>query len=70
MEKLLTIWPTIKALATDLGEPYQTVASWGQRGVPPRRYAQIIRAAREKGHNLTFEDLALLDTSEQDRGAA
>jgi hypothetical protein len=58
MERLSHIWPTIASLADALGLPYPTVASWVSRGIPPRRYAQIIAAARAAGHSLSFEDLA------------
>jgi hypothetical protein len=58
MQRLLHIWPTIAALATDLGLPYPTVAAWVHRGIPARRYGQIIAAAKAAGHLLSFDDLA------------
>ncbi|NEX45205.1 hypothetical protein [Pseudotabrizicola algicola] len=58
MKNLIHIWPTVADLADDLGLPYQTVHSWTARGIPAKRYAEIITAARRKGHALSFEDLA------------
>jgi predicted alpha/beta hydrolase len=58
MQKLLQIWSNTAEIARALALPYQTVMSWNQRGVPARRYRQIIAAAARAGHTLTFEDLA------------
>lgn len=57
MERILQIWPTVGLLAEDLGLPYQTVMSWKARGVPPRRFQQIIQAAEKRGSVITFEEL-------------
>jgi hypothetical protein len=54
---LTEIWPTWAELARDLGVPYPTVASWPKRGLPPRRIPDIIRAAKARGKDLTFEVL-------------
>lgn len=70
MDRLREIWPTIRALADDLGEPYPTVQAWAHRGVPAKRYAQIIRAARKRGHDLTFEELAGLAPPRKGEDAA
>lgn len=63
MQRLLQIWPSLAAIAEALQLPYPTVASWQQRGVPPRRYASIIAAARAAGSVLTFEELAGTDSA-------
>ena len=61
MEQVLRIWPTVKALADDLGVKYTTVHSWVRRGRIPAAYdLALLRASRERGHNLTLEQLALL----------
>ena len=57
MDHLLKIWPTIGALASDLGLPYSTVAAWRLRGIPSKRFGQIISAAEARGHSLTYEEL-------------
>lgn len=60
MEHIFCIWPTLSALAADLGKPYPTVAAWKQRGSIPAQYdVDLVRAAKARGHDLTFEDLAL-----------
>lgn len=57
MEKLSHIWPKLADLADDLALPYPTVAAWVRRGIPARRFPQIIAAAQAKGHALTWETL-------------
>lgn len=57
MEHLTHIWPCAHDLAQDLDVPYQTVASWRRRGIPHRRFPEIIRAAAGRGHTLTYEYL-------------
>lgn len=61
MEQVLRIWPTVKALADDLGVKYTTVHSWVRRGRIPAAYdLALLRASRARGHVLTLEQLALL----------
>lgn len=62
MHRLLQIWPNMVAIAAALGVPYPTVACWSARGIPARRYAKIIEAAKAEGHTLTFEELAGLSS--------
>lgn len=64
MQKLLTIWPSMAALAVDLGLPYPTVSAWNHRGIPRRRYRQIIAAAKARGQVISADDL--LDPTEKD----
>lgn len=64
MEKLLTIWPSVAALATDLGLSYPTVHSWTHRGVPRKRYRQIIQAAASRGAKVSADDLLGDDVAE------
>ena len=59
MEHILTIWPVLKDLATDLGKPYPTVAAWKARGSIPGEYdLEIIEAAKKRGKKLTLQQLA------------
>jgi hypothetical protein len=59
MEHVFSIWPTLAHLATELRLPYQTVASWRQRGSIPARYdLEIVRLARARGSDLSLERLA------------
>lgn len=73
MERILRIWPTLAELASDIGKPYPTVASWKQRGSIPARYDRaIITAAKARGCALTFEDMAIARSMhpQQEQGAA
>lgn len=51
------IWPSWARLADDLGVSYQTAYSWSRRGIPPRRFPEILRAAHGCGVELTFDAL-------------
>ncbi|ODM47230.1 hypothetical protein A9320_23215 [Ruegeria sp. PBVC088] len=64
MEILLNIWPSISELAKDLGEPYSTVQSWRHRGIPARRYPQLIEVAKRRGADLTYEELVAANRGE------
>ncbi|MEJ6397018.1 hypothetical protein [Yoonia sp. 208BN28-4] len=59
MELLLTIWPTMRAIANETGVPYPTVTSWNTPGrrVPPAKFDVIIRAAAARGADLTYDQL-------------
>lgn len=58
MQIVPAIWPTWAALADDLGCAYPTVHAWSHRGIPPRRFGEIIRAATARGASLSYEALA------------
>lgn len=59
MEHVFRLWPSLAALADDLGKPYPTVAAWKQRGSIPARYdIALVRAAQRRGQVLTFAQLA------------
>lgn len=57
MERFLEIWPTWAELAKDIGAPYPTVNSWAQRGIPPRRFREVIAAAKDRGAAFGYDDL-------------
>lgn len=58
MEHIFRIWPTLAELASDLGKPYPTVASWWRRGrIPPEAFDDVIEAAGKRGRVLTLEEL-------------
>lgn len=68
MKNLSHIWPSAADLARDLKLPYPTVASWGVRGgIPPRRWAAVVAAAKARGFDLTLDQLAGIEGG---RGAA
>ncbi|MGR3825212.1 MAG: carph-isopro domain-containing protein [Salipiger marinus] len=59
MEHIAHIWPTMAELASDIGKPYSTVAAWKQRGrIPAEHDFALIKAAKDRGHELSFEVLA------------
>lgn len=59
MQIVPEIWPSWAALANDLGVSYPTAHSWSHRGLPPKRFGEIIKAARARGAHLTFEMLSM-----------
>ena len=60
MEQIISLWPSMSDLASDLGKPYSTVTAWKQRGRIPADYdLDLIEAAQKRGHVLTLEQLAI-----------
>lgn len=54
-----------KATSDGLGLSLSTVSSWRERGIPPRRWPDIVRLADEKGKShITFEALAAVEPVE------
>jgi hypothetical protein len=59
MEHIFDIWPSLAALAKDMGSPYQTVVAWKRRGrIPADRDLDLIEAARRRGALVTLEEMA------------
>lgn len=59
LQDIFKIWDPLAGLAADLGLPYQTVAKWKQRGrIPSESWSAVIEAAKSRGHNVTFQQLA------------
>lgn len=59
MQKVFTIWPNAAELAREIGEKPVTVRAWRNRGsIPADRDRVIIEAARSRGIDLRYEDLA------------
>ncbi|WP_201151272.1 hypothetical protein [Rhodovulum sulfidophilum] len=59
MDEIFEIWPSLAEMARDMGEKYPTVAAWKRRGIPARRDADVIAAARQRGFDLTYEQIGL-----------
>ncbi|RBO54040.1 hypothetical protein DSD19_06140 [Rhodovulum sp. BSW8] len=59
MDNIFAIWPSLAEMARDMGEKYPTVAAWKRRGIPARRDADVIAAARRRGVDLTYEQIGL-----------
>lgn len=56
---IFDIWTTLADMSSDLDVPYQTVAKWKQRGrIPSESWSVVIDAAKKRGHNITFRQLA------------
>lgn len=61
MEPIFDLWPSTADLATDLGVPYTTAASWRARGnIPAKHDLDLIAAAAARGEKLELETLARL----------
>ncbi|MGG7567879.1 carph-isopro domain-containing protein [Rhodovulum sp. DZ06] len=59
MDAIFDLWPSMAALARDIGEREGTVRAWKRRGsIPAPRHAAVVDAARARGIDLTFEGLA------------
>jgi hypothetical protein len=61
METIFDIWPTTADLASDLGVPYTTAASWRARGnIPAKHDLALIAAAAARGREIKLEALAAM----------
>ena len=61
MENIFDIWPTTADLASDLGVPYTTAASWRARGnIPAKHDLDLIAAAAARGREVKLETLAAM----------
>jgi hypothetical protein len=47
------------SVAADLDLPLSTVSTWRERGIPPGRWAELVKLARKRRRlHITFEALA------------
>jgi len=68
MEHIFSKWPTVAALARDLGKPYPTVAAWAQRKSIPAKYDMaLIALATARGEVLTIEEIARARSHDAER---
>lgn len=59
MDSIFALWPSVAALASDIGEPYPTVNAWKQRGsIPAKHDIKLVSAAEARGIALSYEKLA------------
>ena len=71
MKRIFNIWPTLKEMAADLGKPYPTVAAWHLRQSIPAKYdAEIVRVAKQRGAEISFEALARERAGQTSEGGA
>ena len=61
MEQFHLIWPTWSELAGDLDAPYPTVNAWARRGIPHKRFRQIIDAAQGRGVEISHDWLEAIN---------
>jgi len=55
---IIDLWPTIAALADDLGLKYDRVAQWAKRdSIPGPFFADVARAAKGRDIKVSVEDL-------------
>lgn len=55
---LLSRWPSLAALASDLGVDYERVKKWRQRdSVPAEYWPGLVAAASERGFRLSLSEL-------------
>lgn len=45
---IISKWPSASALAADLGVSTVTVRSWRGRGIPARRWRDVVEAAKAR----------------------
>jgi hypothetical protein len=58
---IISKWPSAAALADDLGISVVTVRAWRVRGIPARRWPEIVRAAKARRlRSITFKALSAL----------
>lgn len=62
LRDIFTIWPSLKAMADDLDEKYDTVKRWRNRArIPDRAWPKIIEKAARREHLITAAELLELN---------
>jgi len=59
---IISLWPTVTAMASDVGVGERTGFSWWQRdSIPSDRFASVVRAAARRGYiGVTADALAII----------
>lgn len=59
---IISLWPTVAAMASDVGVGERTGFSWWQRdSIPSDRFASVVRAAAKRGYiGVTADALAII----------
>jgi hypothetical protein len=66
---IIDLWPTIAALADDLGLKYDRVAQWAKRdSIPGPFFADVARAAKGRDIKVSVEDLVRAAALSQGHG--
>ena len=60
--EIIGLWPTVSAMALDVGVGERTGFSWWQRdSIPSDRFASVVRAAAKRGYvGVTADTLAII----------
>lgn len=62
------IWPSISAMAEDLGQPYDRVQKWhARRRIPVTAWPRVIEKAARREKLLTMADMAAINLPKQRR---
>jgi hypothetical protein len=60
--EILGRWPSLAALARDLGRPYETTVAWVRRArIPQHRWEELEAAATRRGIDVTYDLLRRID---------
>lgn len=63
------IWPSVRALAKDIGEEYDTVLRWRLRGrIPEEHFEKLIQKAAIREHFITAGQLLAANKKPGRRG--
>lgn len=56
---LIDLWPSIAALAADMGKPFSTVRNWRDRDrIPMEYWVAFVNAAQDRDISVTYRQLA------------
>lgn len=58
-KNIIALWPSMKALSTDLAVKHETVIKWRLRdSIPAKYWSDLIEAANDRGLDVTLKQLA------------
>lgn len=62
------VWPSVRAMAADIGEDYETARKWLQRGrIPERVWPALIRRSAHTDRPITADQLLKLNRPRKKR---
>jgi len=68
-DDIFSLWPSISAMADDLGRGYDTVLAWRSRKrIPEDAWPDVIDAAAKRGHTITAGDIFERNAAPKKRG--
>lgn len=64
VSRVIELWPTGEALASDIGVSGAVVRMWRHRNrIPAKHWRAILNAATERGIDLSFDDFCELEVA-------